>query len=933
MFKKVQKKSTGRVRDAQEEDNLSLPQNQNQNMQNIQEDVDMIDESATLNTKFQKLSQKFKDLGDHDSDHEPKQVITFKKKQIQQDDNIAIEETFYQEQNFQAFSKINQELIDEEMSNDSQDSNQIKKVQQTSSNSRFPVNKRRGLVHQKIGSNQSSNSFIQDTIEQEKKLSASQFKQRNFKIQDDDEMPPVLSDNDEIAQQDNFDQYSTQTNKKRLVPSYLKDSLDQKNQNQNNSDEVDLEMIYEGAALEEEDVGDLEGVDSEQLEQIRRLKELKHQKKMQQNSMECQDSDFIRFNKKPGQLIDSQKTDFQDKSTFEAQLLKRQLIRDQYESARDQMKVEFDRSRQRQGKMLFDLDDSTTNQPLSNGLNQDDLASQEGTDQEEKEEIEALIKKRVKEGSGRDYEHIIKKDVQYYQKAKGAQLDSEIDEISKYENSIGYKKVQNMMEADITEIFSQIDLDQQYLDKQIAQNKINLEKTRQQQQASSTQIQEADQQFAQTGDDFIKAKELCEILEDLKEMLTEKEVDIESLIQQKQAIELQLHKSLQHEYMGHISDIFREGGVQQSPFFVNKHFSLEVQREIIESAPEQRHRNEIRENLILSQNNSQQNLWDYLHSQIILNDPKLSSEIQSISQELIFGDTIEQYQNLEFSFYPCLDIMIKLGITPKMDDVLPFIIPYLKVELLSTRNEQLYTGEFLLRQFKNLKLLQSFFVQHSDKYSQVSQQIFISKLLTETLHPKILSFIHHTQWCPLNLPQTQSFSAFIKSYVDLIYIQPSDDLTSIFGLTQVKELLDAILNRYKDFEDLLQLPKSLGLQSFEAKLIIDGLRVLSQSILLWQGQIPDINIQNFLFGNILNDKILNLVLQQQQLYDKTVIEEVLKSIINEKIVNYQKESANQMSQESMSDQKESEEFCKSQIFKFGVLIGRIQNDLQIQIIS
>lgn len=38
---------------------------------------------------------------------------------------------------------------------------------------------------------------------------------------------------------------------------------------------------------------------------------------------------------------------------------------------------------------------------------------------EDEDEVEAFIKKRVKEGSGRDYESIVKKDIVNYQRIAG----------------------------------------------------------------------------------------------------------------------------------------------------------------------------------------------------------------------------------------------------------------------------------------------------------------------------------------------------------------------------------------------------------------------------------------------------------------------------------------------------------------------------------
>ena len=56
--------------------------------------------------------------------------------------------------------------------------------------------------------------------------------------------------------------------------------------------------------------------------------------------------------------------------------------------------------------------------------------------EEDREEVEKLIKQRVKQGTGRDYEAIIKKDLVAYKKATDS---SDFNDISKYEQSKHYK--------------------------------------------------------------------------------------------------------------------------------------------------------------------------------------------------------------------------------------------------------------------------------------------------------------------------------------------------------------------------------------------------------------------------------------------------------------------------------------------------------------
>ena len=58
---------------------------------------------------------------------------------------------------------------------------------------------------------------------------------------------------------------------------------------------------------------------------------------------------------------------------------------------------------------------------------------------EDQEEVEAFIKKRVKQGSGRDYEAIVKKDIVNYQKVSG-NIINDFADIKKFENSKTYKQ-------------------------------------------------------------------------------------------------------------------------------------------------------------------------------------------------------------------------------------------------------------------------------------------------------------------------------------------------------------------------------------------------------------------------------------------------------------------------------------------------------------
>ena len=76
--------------------------------------------------------------------------------------------------------------------------------------------------------------------------------------------------------------------------------------------------------------------------------------------------------------------------------------------------------------------------------------------EEDQEEMEAFIKKRVKAGTGRDYDTIVKKDVVNYQRVKG-EHDNEFQDITKFENSKDYKKMKDMMEVQEEDFMVHID--------------------------------------------------------------------------------------------------------------------------------------------------------------------------------------------------------------------------------------------------------------------------------------------------------------------------------------------------------------------------------------------------------------------------------------------------------------------------------------------
>ena len=112
---------------------------------------------------------------------------------------------------------------------------------------------------------------------------------------------------------------------------------------------------------------------------------------------------------------------------------------------------------------------------------------------EEEEEVEAFIKKRVKEGSGRDYESIVKKDIVNYQKVN-KELDSEYADITKYENSQQYKALKELMATGVdndTDWAQQIDKELGMFSSAILKNEKNMEELKTQEVESARLIEEA----------------------------------------------------------------------------------------------------------------------------------------------------------------------------------------------------------------------------------------------------------------------------------------------------------------------------------------------------------------------------------------------------------------------------------------------------------
>ena len=142
------------------------------------------------------------------------------------------------------------------------------------------------------------------------------------------------------------------------------------------------------------------------------------------------------------------------------------------------------------------------------------------------EEVEALIKKRVKEGSGKEYDHIVRKELVAY-KGKAAH-ESDFQEFTKYEASRAYKAVSDYMEAaddPSTALAKEIEA----LELQISTNEAKVTEMATQEATSEAMVVQAEAQIKEAGDTFVKVVEALKILEDLKDMLTEKSAEINEI--------------------------------------------------------------------------------------------------------------------------------------------------------------------------------------------------------------------------------------------------------------------------------------------------------------------------------------------------------------------------------------------------------------------
>ena len=92
----------------------------------------------------------------------------------------------------------------------------------------------------------------------------------------------------------------------------------------------------------------------------------------------------------------------------------------------------------------------------------------------------------------------------------------------------------------------------------IDRNENNLEELKSQEMESARLIEEAQTLFESTGQQFVDAKEACDMIEDLKDMLTEKSEIIDEVLTKKLKMEKELKNKVMIQLVAHINDIFKE---------------------------------------------------------------------------------------------------------------------------------------------------------------------------------------------------------------------------------------------------------------------------------------------------------------------------------------------------------------------------------------
>lgn len=118
-----------------------------------------------------------------------------------------------------------------------------------------------------------------------------------------------------------------------------------------------------------------------------------------------------------------------------------------------------------------------------------------------------------------------------------------------------------MMEAGIdneAEWEQEMDKELRNFTSAIDRNENNLEELKSQEMECARLIEEAQTLFESTGQQFVDAKEACDMIEDLKDMLTEKSEIIDEVLTKKLKMEKELKNKVMIQLVAHITDIFKE---------------------------------------------------------------------------------------------------------------------------------------------------------------------------------------------------------------------------------------------------------------------------------------------------------------------------------------------------------------------------------------
>ena len=118
----------------------------------------------------------------------------------------------------------------------------------------------------------------------------------------------------------------------------------------------------------------------------------------------------------------------------------------------------------------------------------------------------------------------------------------------------------------------------------IARNEGKLEEMKVQEALSTQKIAEADTLFNAKGEAFVAAKQACEMIEELKDMLTEKTEVINEIILRKFQLENTIGQSIKALKIAHIADLFKESGEIQMAYAVTQNQSAEIDRIIKDSS-------------------------------------------------------------------------------------------------------------------------------------------------------------------------------------------------------------------------------------------------------------------------------------------------------------------------------------------------------------